>query len=145
MKKLALFTIPFLVGSIGTSLLMAGFETLEAKNIHFENYHHSPKIDPTLLTIDRPKIEATASKSDLVALIARKAVEHGISPILALQIAFKESSYNPKAHHPVSSAKGLYQFIDGTWKNYCKGDVYDAEDNLQCFLTNYPTHKSWWK
>lgn len=100
------------------------------------------------IEIEKPnvfKIEATATKADIVGMIAKKSVEHGISPILALQIAFKESSFNPKAHNPSSSAKGLYEFTDGTWKNYCKGDVYNAEDNLNCFLTNYPTHKSWWR
>jgi hypothetical protein len=33
----------------------------------------------------------------------------------AKQIAFCESSFNPKSKHPVSSASGLFQFTDGTW------------------------------
>lgn len=33
----------------------------------------------------------------------------------AKRIAFCESSFNPHAKHKVSSATGLYQFIDKTW------------------------------
>lgn len=104
----------------------------KAYKIHFENYHHSPKI------------EATQTKADVVGMIAKKSIEAQIDPILSLRIAFKESSYNPIAKNKVSSAKGLYMFIDKTWKSYCTGDVYNAEDNLTCFLKLYPKHPDWW-
>lgn len=32
-------------------------------------------------------------------------------------LAFRESSGNPKAENPGSSASGKYQYLDGTWKN----------------------------
>ena len=31
-----------------------------------------------------------------------------------------ESHGNPKAENPASSASGLFQFIDGTWRHYAK-------------------------
>lgn len=34
------------------------------------------------------------------------------------QIVQKESSWNPNAQNPSSSAYGLFQFLDQTWKNY---------------------------
>ena len=52
-----------------------------------------------------------------------------------VKIAEKESSYNPTAKNPNSTAKGIYQFIDGTWRHYClnDGNVYDAVANIDCF------------
>jgi len=50
-----------------------------------------------------------------------------------LHIAFCESSYNLGAKHTISSAKGLFQIINGTWNHYkCTGDPLDADDNIKC-------------
>lgn len=43
------------------------------------------------------------------------------------------------------SAKGIFQFTDRTWANYCEGDVLNQTDNIKCFLEVYPKHKDWWK
>lgn len=43
------------------------------------------------------------------------AIARGEDPALMLAIAEKESSFNPNAKAGTSSAKGLYQFLDGTW------------------------------
>lgn len=49
------------------------------------------------------------------------------------KIMMCESGGNPKAKNPKSSAKGLYQIIDGTWKDFqCQGDPLNAEDNKRC-------------
>lgn len=49
------------------------------------------------------------------------------------KVAFCESSYNPKAAHSVSSAKGVFQIIRGTFKgNNCDGDPLNADDNIKC-------------
>lgn len=48
-------------------------------------------------------------------------------------IARSESRFNPKARNPTSSAKGLYQIVNGTWKDHnCTGNVLNAEDNIKC-------------
>ena len=48
-------------------------------------------------------------------------------------VAFCESSFNPSVKHKTSSAKGLFQIIDGTWKsNKCTGDPLNADDNIKC-------------
>jgi hypothetical protein len=39
-----------------------------------------------------------------------------IDPALMMAIARKESGYNPAAENSRSTAKGLFQFIDGTWE-----------------------------
>jgi SLT domain-containing protein len=38
-----------------------------------------------------------------------------------MEIARRESSFNPRAKNPKSSAYGLFQFLDGTWKTYGQG------------------------
>ena len=51
----------------------------------------------------------------------------------AIEVARAESSLNPRAQSKISSAKGLFQIIDGTWKLFdCYGDPLDAYDNTVC-------------
>jgi len=50
-----------------------------------------------------------------------------------IRIARYESNFNPKAKNRNSTAKGVFQILDGTWKaNKCAGDVYKLEDNIDC-------------
>jgi len=63
----------------------------------------------------------------------------------ALRIAFCESSYNPCAKNKNSSAGGLYQFLDGTWNNYCEGDKFNIIDNIRCFDKLYNKYPTWWE
>lgn len=57
------------------------------------------------------------------------------SAVKALRIAYKESRYNPTASNPHSSAKGVFQILDGTWKLFhCTGNVYNYMDNTNCAL-----------
>ncbi|MFH1052774.1 MAG: transglycosylase SLT domain-containing protein [bacterium] len=62
-----------------------------------------------------------------------------------LYIAYCESRLNPLATNSNSTAKGLYQFIDKTWGNYCEGEVFNPVDNLNCFKKLYPLHPEWWQ
>lgn len=52
-----------------------------------------------------------------------------IDPALASIIIFCESSWNPEAKNPHSTAKGLFQFTDGTWKWVLKrmGEEYKGQ------------------
>lgn len=51
-----------------------------------------------------------------------------------IRIARAESNFNQYAKNPNSTAKGIYQFIDGTWRSNClkDGNVYDFKDNIDC-------------
>jgi hypothetical protein len=59
--------------------------------------------------------------------------------------AFKESRLNPNAKNGVSSAKGMFQFIDQTWKGMCKkgglnllGRMNEAQQvEVMCIYLNY--------
>lgn len=64
---------------------------------------------------------------------------HGASYDLANAIAMCESRMDPLAKNPHSTAKGVFQFLDGTWAYYgvkkwgtLEGrDVLDFEDNVE--------------
>lgn len=58
---------------------------------------------------------------DLRDLITASAAQYGIDPATKLRIAELESSLNPAAANPNSSAEGLFQFIDSTWNQYGQG------------------------
>lgn len=64
--------------------------------------------------------------------IIAKAKHFGADPALALAVAHAESCFDPKAKNPKSTAGGIFQYIDGTWKGYCEGDKYNEDDNIQC-------------
>lgn len=52
------------------------------------------------------------------------------APVM-VEIARAESRFIEKAKNPHSSASGVFQILNGTFKA-CHGDVFDAEDNIQC-------------
>lgn len=62
---------------------------------------------------------------DIRKLVSDAAIKHGVDPNAMLRIAMVESSFNPKAKNPSSSAGGLFQFIDSTAKQYGLADRYD--------------------
>ena len=64
---------------------------------------------------------------------------------LALKIANCESNFTHDAKNPNSSAKGVYQFIDGTWKWIgAEGHQYDYKENIKQFFKWYPRFPQWW-
>jgi len=64
--------------------------------------------------------------ADIEAIIRAAAARRGVDPETLLQVARLESGLNPRAKNPKSSAGGLFQFIDGTAKQYGLDDKYDA-------------------
>jgi soluble lytic murein transglycosylase-like protein len=57
-------------------------------------------------------------KPSVKQLIKQYAVKYAVSPSLALSIASCESQFNPRARNPNSTAKGVYQFTQGSWRGY---------------------------
>ncbi len=64
---------------------------------------------------------------DIAQLIKQRAQERGVDPELALAIAKAESGLRPQIKNPKSSAHGLFQIVDDTWKQY-GGDPKKRKD-----------------
>jgi hypothetical protein len=66
-------------------------------------------------------------------VIAAKAAENKLPPELLNKIAGIESGYKASAANPNSSAKGLFQFTDSTWKGMGgkQGEQFDPEKNAE--------------
>lgn len=72
----------------------------------------------------------------------------GFIRLARVESGFKLDQY---AKNPKSTAKGIYQFIDSTWRHYCleDGNVYDWKDNIDCFykvlkVDGYPKGLNHW-
>ena len=92
------------------------------------------------------ELSQDSSEDRTAFMIIDMAREYGVSEEVALAIAQCESGLDPYAMNPVSSAKGIYQFTDGTWE-YIKaqGHQFDAEENIKNFMIWYPLHPDWWQ
>lgn len=78
--------------------------------------------------------------------IKSMAVKNNIDPNVAFAIAVCESSLNPYAKNKNSTAKGIYQFLDSTWKWIgANGEQYDPEESIRQFMIWYPKNPNWWK
>lgn len=77
--------------------------------------------------------------------IRETAPKFGVDVEDALRVLQCESRLDRYAKNPNSSAKGVGQFINKTWENYCGGDVYDYQDNVICFMDVYSVNPQWWE
>lgn len=95
-----------------------------------------PTVDFAFETVKGPdgkpaggrQVNAPAAVRDAISKAAQK---HGVDPSALMRIAEIESSLNPNAKNPKSSAGGLFQFIDSTAAQYGltnKFDPYQAAD-----------------
>lgn len=66
-------------------------------------------------------------------LISEKAAKYNLPPELMYKIAGSESGGKASAANPNSSAKGVFQFIDSTWKGMGgkPGEQFDPEQNTE--------------
>lgn len=94
-----------------------------------------------------PVLVETGTVAEREIYIYNEAIKHKVNPDYAIRIAKSESHpyLDPYAKNPKSTAKGIYQFINSTWAENCKGDVYDWKDNVDCFMDNFNQHPQWWQ
>jgi hypothetical protein len=73
------------------------------------------------------------AKQDLQAIINAAAEKEGLDPELLQKIGGLESSLRPGAKNPKSTAKGLFQFVDATWKEMGgkPGEQYNPQKNAE--------------
>jgi hypothetical protein len=63
---------------------------------------------------------------------------------ILMRIMMCESGGNYLAKSKTSTAKGLFQIIDGTWKAYeCEGDPLNGEDNTACAIKMFNKSGTW--
>lgn len=68
-----------------------------------------------------------------VTTVIVEPLEATVDHDLVARIIQCESGWNAKAKNPTSSAKGLFQIIDGTWRHFeCEGDPLNGSDNYRC-------------
>lgn len=63
-----------------------------------------------------------------------------------VKVGDAESNFEPGAWNCDSTAGGVFQILDGTWKLYaCEGNKYDARDNITCAKKIYDVRgtKDW--
>ncbi|KRB22673.1 hypothetical protein ASE05_15930 [Mesorhizobium sp. Root172] len=81
------------------------------------------------LAVDQDPSIISKPKGPVAGVVAAAAQRHGVPPAIALGIAQIESGMNPNAKAGTSSAGGLFQFVDGTAKQYGLANKFDAEAN----------------
>ena len=55
-----------------------------------------------------------------------------------IRIARSESNFRSEAKNGSSTASGIFQFLDSSWKYYkCSGDKLNAEDSINCAYRAY--------
>tara|TARA_R110000782_G_scaffold130857_1_gene222564 strand:- start:281 stop:895 length:615 start_codon:yes stop_codon:yes gene_type:complete len=98
--------------------------------------------------------EEQYKKFEYLSLKYRDKIEEAKVPAtLVWWVAYKESRFNVKADNSTSTAKGTFQFLDGTWNAMCKlkgintGGRFNEEKQVDILLTylNYFYHreKNW--
>lgn len=90
--------------------------------------------------------QAGPTKEEILEEINKQAKEAGLSPAIVAIIANCESTLNPEAKNPRSTAKGLFQFTDPTWEwIQADGHQFDWRENLKQFIKWYPKYPHWWE
>ena len=73
------------------------------------------------------------SKADIEAEIRLQAELYDLDADKMVAIARCESNLNPVAMNKKSTATGIYQIINGTWKQFkCPGGITTPQDNIHC-------------
>lgn len=103
-------------------------------------------ISAMLVCLFLPTVTHSVSTLEVKQEIIRQANFYNVSVNTALRIADCESKFNSEAKSPKSTAKGVYQFLDGTWKFVkAEGHPFDYKENIKQFMLTYPNKPQWWQ
>lgn len=79
-------------------------------------------------------VKKAPSHPEVEKMITKKAIESRVKVDLALKIAECESGFDPTNKNSVSTAKGVYQFVNSTWAGTPEGiagvSVLNGEANI---------------
>lgn len=86
------------------------------------------------------------SKEEVIQLIISYSEQYDINPEVPLCIAKLESGYNQFAKNKNSSASGVFQYLNGTWKGTDEGRtgtlVFDANANVKAAIKYMASRRS---
>ena len=92
---------------------------------------HTTSLDISVeIPLEAPELLCTERTVEEMIIDASN--EYGVHPLVPLNIAYCESGFDETAKNSSSTASGVFQFIRTTWNNHCFGDVYNAQDNVEC-------------
>jgi hypothetical protein len=106
---------------------------------------HSTDAAPRHVSIGKrpPRGLRAYTEDEIQNLIRVYAEEFGIDPAIPLAIARCESQFHWDAANRVSSARGVFQYVAGTWATTPEGrrgtSPFDAEANIRMALTHMMT------
>jgi hypothetical protein len=103
-----------------------------ATTTHYAMYLEAPASPKYYEPKPKPVVKVASYRTYANKVLLANSFVEPITEILQ-QIINCESNGNPLAKNPHSTAKGLFQILDGTWKNFeCEGNVFNSEDNYRC-------------
>lgn len=73
------------------------------------------------------------NKENIKRYIYHETKKAGLNPIIAVRQAIQESALNPRAVSP-AGAKGVLQFMPGTWAMYGKGDIFNVKNQVAAYI-----------
>lgn len=93
----------------------------------------SANIDMSVTSAKPTEKAPRSMQGGIKDLISEKADKYNLPPELMYKIAGSESGGKANAANPNSSAKGVFQFIDSTWKGIGgkPGEQFDPEQNTE--------------
>lgn len=123
-----------LLSKIGPKTSVAGIATQLNKSPYSDLFTSNPMPEEKLATpeVVSPKRTNKQFTKAIESLPPRVAARLKEDPF-ASAVAQMESSYDPKAKNPNSTAKGLFQFINDTARRVGLKDPMDPEQSLEAF------------
>lgn len=84
-----------------------------------KNVQAPPTQESAPVPREKPQ-QVTSAPSPIMDIVREAALEVGVDPDFLIAKGFMESSLNPNARAKTTSAQGLFQFTEGTWKDMVK-------------------------
>jgi hypothetical protein len=133
-QKYGSFVVVAILGALAGTILVSSLMSPSKKLI---DPRGTGEVQQVQVLADEPKCD-----QDAITYIRCSGERLGMSNTdirKAIRIAKAESNFNQYAKNPNSTAKGIFQFIDGTWRANClkDGNVYDFKANIDCFWKVY--------
>jgi len=131
-----------MLNQVSSILILTSLMVL-LNRISSENVKIATPVDTGRIIITEPtKVTPTNSFNEIeghrepINYIRHRGEELGQSNsdiMKMIRIARCESKFKADAKNPNSTAKGIYQFLNGTWKANCpNSDVLNFIDNIDC-------------